>query len=558
MIFKRPKLGRGGRPLRIAYGRIFHEACAHSPLLTGKESFLRMHHIKGAELDQASTLKGSELASFMPHAELTGFRQAARLAGNIQTVALSSSLAVPSGPLEAECFDWLVDDLCAQLEQAGEVDGVYLALHGSMQVDGLDKAPESLILSRVREQIGADKQLAVSYDLHANLSPGLVDPVDVLIGYRSNPHWDLAPTGFRAGNRLIRSLRGQCEPTHAWRKLPMVLGGGMTIDFLAPMRQVFRWMRSLEDNPKVLSASLFMVHPFTGADDLGWAAHVCCDGDQQLADELAEALADRAWQQRLVDIPEMVEVEDALEEVRSSKWTKLGPVTLVDSDDIVGAGAPGGNTHVVQAMVHNDRGLRGYIPVHDPALVEENFEQPLGETKRFTLRGTPGYQQPEVEVEATVVSRHEGEHGRRLRLDCGSFHIVVCDGPPLPIHPSYWSDLGLRARDADFIVQKNFFHYRMFYAATSFQHIPIISQGATSLRALYDRQYRVETYPQTRLDDWRAGDKVLRQNLGGESWQRETSTKATDGPQTAKPTEAEQLSSTSKSADVLPPLRVEA
>ena len=31
------KLGRGGRPLRIAYGRLFHEANARSPLLTERE-----------------------------------------------------------------------------------------------------------------------------------------------------------------------------------------------------------------------------------------------------------------------------------------------------------------------------------------------------------------------------------------------------------------------------------------------------------------------------------------------------------------------------------------
>ena len=80
------------------------------------------------------------------------------------------------------------------------------------------------------------QKIAVSFDLHANLSEGMVSPVDVLVAYRTNPHWDLAPTGFRAGSRLFRVLRGELHPVHAWRKLPVVLGGGVTIDFLAPMR----------------------------------------------------------------------------------------------------------------------------------------------------------------------------------------------------------------------------------------------------------------------------------------------------------------------------------
>jgi microcystin degradation protein MlrC len=260
---KKIQLGRGGRPLRIGYGRIFHEANAYSPVPTTMADFERMHHLGGEALAAATTLRGVELKSFMPHGELTGFRQAARLAGNVKTVPLQSSFAVPGGPMVRADFEALVSGLSEMIRSDGRLDGVYLALHGSMQVEGLDEAPEAYIIRRAREALGPEPRIAVSYDLHANLSAGLVDPVDVLVAYRTNPHWDLAPTGFRAGNRLIRVLRGACRPVHAWRKLPIILGGGVTIDFLAPMRAVFRRMRRLEDDPRVLSASLFMVHPYT-------------------------------------------------------------------------------------------------------------------------------------------------------------------------------------------------------------------------------------------------------------------------------------------------------
>ncbi len=255
-------LGRGGRPLRIAYGRIFHEANAYSPVLTSRADFERMHRLEGAALARATRLRGSELEGYLSHAELTGFTQAARAAGGVEMIPLASSLAVPSGPLEAACFEWLVEDLATRAKAAGALDGIYLALHGSMKVDGLAEAPEAVILRRVREAIGPNAKMAASFDLHANLSAGLVDPVDVLVGYRTNPHWDLAPTGFRAGNRLIRSLRAEVHPMHAWRKLPMVLGGGTTIDFMAPMRSVFRWMKRRERrDPAVLSMSLTNSNP---------------------------------------------------------------------------------------------------------------------------------------------------------------------------------------------------------------------------------------------------------------------------------------------------------
>jgi len=59
-----PKLGRGGRPLRIAYGRIFHEANAFSPLLTTREDFERMHYLEGDALARATTLAASEITGY--------------------------------------------------------------------------------------------------------------------------------------------------------------------------------------------------------------------------------------------------------------------------------------------------------------------------------------------------------------------------------------------------------------------------------------------------------------------------------------------------------------
>ena len=498
-------------PVRIAYGRLFHEANAYSPVPTTLEDFERLHLVSGDALERASSLRGVELKSFMPHAELTGFRQAMRLAGGVTCVPLESSMAVPGGPLTRECFDLLVGRLLDRIEHALPLDGVYLALHGSMQVEDLAEAPEAQLLRRVRELIGPKVKLAVSYDLHANLSEGLVAPVDVLVAYRSNPHWDLAPTGFRAGRRLVGVLRGEIAPVHAWRKLPMVLGGGTTIDFVAPMRGVFRFMRKLERDPRVVSASLFMVHPYTDAEKIGWAVHVCTNGDRALAEELADRLADRAWQMREIPPPPMRDVATALGEVRTSRRRHLGPITLVDVDDIVGAGAPGGNTYLVRELVQSGLDLRAYVPVHDPALVDELRDLPLGTTRDVTLRGTPGYDMPPVSLRGAVIAaRAPGDFGLLIRLDVGELRIVVAERAPLPIHPSFWTSVGLSARRADLIVQKNFFHYRMFYALTSFHHIPVVSAGATSLVRVREQDYAVPMAPKAKLSDWRPFDLRLR------------------------------------------------
>lgn len=505
-----PRLARGGRPLRIGYGRIFHEANAHSPLVTTFEDFERLHALEGSALSHAASLSGTELASFMPHAELTGFVQAARLSGGVETVPLASFMAVPSGPVTRECFEHMIARLLGGIEAAGRLDGVYLALHGSMEVSELDEAPEAVILARVREMLGPGARIAASFDLHANLSAGIVDALDVLVAYRTNPHWDLAPTGFRAGARLICCLRDRIAPAHAWRKLPIVLGGGMTIDFLAPMRGVFRHMRRLERDARVVSASLFMVHPYTSAENLGWAVHVSTDGNERLAHRLADELADRAWAERDVEPPPILDVAEALERAKASPWRKLGPVTLVDVDDIVGAGAPGGNTAFIAELTARDHGLCALLPLHDAAAVTSTWDLAPGTTLELVLRGTPGYGAAEVPVTARVMARHQGEFGRAVRLDVGDCHVAVTERPPLPIHPRFWRELGIDPRRADVMVQKNFFHYRLFHLTTSFQHLPVKSRGATSFDRVRERTYPVPMQPAERLLDWRPFDPVLR------------------------------------------------
>ena len=239
---------------------------------------------------------------------------------------------------------------------------------------------------------------------------------------------------------------------------------------------------------------------------------------RDLADRLVDELADRAWAMREIPLPSLFSPEAAIDEVRRSVWRRLGPITLIDADDIVGAGAPGGNTHIVRALVGGGRGLAGFVPVHDPALVEELWDVPSGTRRQVVLRGTPGYGMPEVPLDATVKGRAKTDYGWLVRLDVDTHRIVVSNRGPLPIHPSFWEAVGLSVRDADLVVQKNFFHYRMFHLTASFRHLPVVSVpytptaavGATSLGRIRDQAYPIPMAPHATLADWRPYDPLLR------------------------------------------------
>ena len=73
----------------------------------------------------------------------------------------------------------------------GPLDGILLALHGAM-VTEIDDDGDGYVLQTVRQIVGPDVPVVATLDLHANISPRMVELANVLIGYDTYPHIDMA------------------------------------------------------------------------------------------------------------------------------------------------------------------------------------------------------------------------------------------------------------------------------------------------------------------------------------------------------------------------------
>lgn len=498
------------RPLRIAIGRVFHEANVYSPIPSTLDDFHRMQYVTGDAVLALTRLRQWELPGLIPAAELSGFAWAARRWADVELVPLLSAFAVPSGKLTSGAYEQLRDTLLARLRSAGRLDGVYLALHGSMRVEGMSGSPEADLLESVgREAPGA--LVAATLDLHANLSQRIVDAAPVLQSFRANPHWDLFPSGARAGHTLVRSLRGDARPVSAWRKLPVVLGGGAGISFLDPARRVFRKMKQMHRQPGVLNTSFNMVHPFSDAPDLGWSVHVTVDDDQARAEDLADTLAETAWGIRRVPIPEAVTVTEAMRRVRGRRGIhRRFPSSLVDMGDGVLTGATGGSTYVLGELVRTPPDLRVLIPLHDPALVAEASAR-VGQDVEVVARGTPGLVQEPVRLSGRVRRVvTSAECGRLVHLDLGDVQLVASEQPPLSAHPRFYEEVGIEPRRFDAILQKSFFHYRLLYLGTSHHHVPVATPGPSDLHRATHRPFPSPVFPAKDPPTWRPFDAAQR------------------------------------------------
>ncbi|MEZ0373333.1 MAG: M81 family metallopeptidase, partial [Candidatus Sericytochromatia bacterium] len=244
--------------LRIAFGRVMQETNSFSSVPTTRLDFERTHLISGADLLKACEPGEWEVKGFLRNLELSGFLKAVKAAKNagvpIEPIPLLSAWAISGGPLARDFFDEICAELCERLRAAGPVDGVMLSLHGAMGVDGIPD-PEAHLLKAVRQVVG-EVPIAVTFDLHANLTREKMALIDILCAYHTNPHYDMARTGQRAGQLLIDTLTGKARPTTAWRSLPMLMGGGHTLTMLAPMSRIFGRIRRMEADPRVLYANV--------------------------------------------------------------------------------------------------------------------------------------------------------------------------------------------------------------------------------------------------------------------------------------------------------------
>ena len=173
---------------RIAVGGFLHETNTFAPTKATYGDFV---HGGGwpAMAFGANVLKVMRninvgLAGFVEAAEAQGWEM-------VPTISCGAS---PSAHVTKDAYERIVKVMVDGIRAAGRLDAVYLDLHGAMVTEHLDDG-EGEILARVREVIGKDLPLVVSLDLHANVTPEMVEHADALIAYRTYPHVDMAETG---------------------------------------------------------------------------------------------------------------------------------------------------------------------------------------------------------------------------------------------------------------------------------------------------------------------------------------------------------------------------
>lgn len=490
--------------MRIGLIQVMQETCSFNPTPTTLDDFASFGIHSGTDVLERSDTAGP----------IAGYLEGVRLSGHtVDTVPIVRGTAQSGGRLTREAFDHFDAVIRDGLTAAGELDGVVMLLHGAASAEGIDDV-EGALLATARAVIGRDVPLALMLDHHANVTGAIVEHADLLMGFRTQPHdqfetaRDLTALGIRLAAREI-------APTTAWRKLRMLTHQEQYLTAHGPMKVLFDRAREMEHDPRVLTASPFPMQCWLDADEAGWAVVVVTDDDPDLADRLAEELAELAWSMRHeFQVTESVSVDEA---VRLADAATSEPTLLSDTGDSVLGGSGGDSTVILEAILRLGIAGRALVPMIDATSAVALTAAGVGATVTLDIggRSTPLFRPLEV----TGVVRAIGDGlaaaddlpqgrinmGRCAAFEVGPVTLLVTEfAGAAGIHPASYRHLGVEPGEFDMIVMKTASNFQyMAPLTTSFLRVATPGPTQSDLAALPWERAPRPIFPLDPTPSWR-------------------------------------------------------
>jgi microcystin degradation protein MlrC len=445
--------------MRIAIGQLWQETNTFNPIPTTREDFEHFGVSRGAEL----------LEKMADTNELGGFIQSLRAwKEQPEIIGLVRLPAWPGGKATRETFEWLLDEFVASVKQSLPVDGVLLALHGSMAAD---RAPdvEGEVLHALSGIIGPRIPAVVTLDLHANITGRMVRHSDAIVLYHTIPHVDVFETGVRGAAVMRRILNDGARPVTAFQKIPMVVPPerANTQDPSSVSYGFRETLQKLEADPHILSAGIATTQPWLDVPEMGTSVVVVTNGDIERARSECARIAADLWNSRRDYLPDLVSVETG---VRAAFENEEGLTVLSDSADATTSGAPGDSTHILRELLKYDWPRPALVPVVSPGIVAEAANRGVRAEWKTQLGGVRDARNSQpITVQVTVERLFDarftlsGHLSRNMTIDMGpsvvlrsgNIHILVTSRTGPHFAPEFFSSAGVDPFAAQVLIAKS-------------------------------------------------------------------------------------------------------
>ncbi len=468
---------------RIAVGGFLHETNTFAPTKATYADFVHGGGWPGMAVG-AAVLRVRNvnvgLAGFIEAAEANGWELAPTI----------SCAATPCAHVTEDAFEQIAEAMVEGIAAAGQLDAVYLDLHGAMVAEHIDDG-EGEILARVRQVIGKDLPLVVSLDLHANVTPRMVEHADALIAYRTYPHVDMADTGRAAARHLALMLQSTEKFAKAFRQLPFLIPISWQCTSDAPCNGIYARLAALQSDAV---PTLSFAPGFPAADFPDCGPSVFAYGRTQAdADAAADSIAalvishENDFDGRIFSPDEGVRYAMELAKHASK------PVVIADTQDNPGAGGDSDTTGMLRALVRNNAGKAAIGVIYDPASAEAAHTAGEGAKVTLALGGKSGIPEDAPYKETFVVEKlSDGKFiapgpyygGRKMKmgpsacLRIGDVRVVVSSHKAQLADQAMYRYVGIEPTEQFILVNKSSVHFRADFEPIAERIIICAAPGA--------------------------------------------------------------------------------
>ncbi|HEX3347538.1 MAG TPA: M81 family metallopeptidase [Acetobacteraceae bacterium] len=419
------------RPLRIAVGGLHTECSTYNPVVM-KEADFRVLRGEALLVHPEFHVIASDGVAFAPtlHAR-----------------------AIAGGPIAPSTYDAFKREFLERLRAAGELDGLYLAMHGAANVVGMDDA-EGDWIAAARAVVGPDIPVAASYDLHGNVSQRVIDQLDMFSAYRTAPHVDVDETKRCAIDMLLHTLRGGARPHLRWVPIPVLLPGERTSTEEEPARTLYAALPAIDARPGIWDASLMVGYAWAD-EPRATAAAVITGTDAAAMDRAARQLAEAYWAAREAFgfcMP-AASVAACLDRADAEPGR---PVIVAESGDNPTGGGVGDRAEVLAALIARGATDTLLAGITDAPAVAACYAAGVGARRTLTIGATldPGSTPVAAEAEVLFLDPAEPPE-RKAVVRIGGIALVLTERRR-PFHTiADFTRLGLDPRAVKLLVVKS-------------------------------------------------------------------------------------------------------
>ena len=399
-----------------------------------------------------------------------GFEARMAAYGGVELVGITSPPGMPVGGTSRswnvrEVWDYYTQRMLADLTEKGPLDGVHLALHGSMAVVGIAR-PEAELARMVRKAVGPDAVITVTLDLHACVDAELVaeNAADAVFSVKRFPHYDETLAGQCAADVMIRALQGTYKPVVATRKPGVITPSFFQATIRYPAREIMERARRWENREQDVYVSVNFGFAYADVPDNGASIYVVTNNNQALADRIADDMNEFIWRHRKDFVfKQIYDVESGVTRIMEAVKAEETPVVAADGCD-----RTGGATWITNELIKQGASNFCIGTLTDLPLFRELTEKGVkagDRTGPVRVGGTTDeFAGDPVVLEDAVVEFVDRRH---LVLRFGNNNRIVVTPELRQItSPGWHASVGIKFAELDIVVHKTRVHFFRGYYET--------------------------------------------------------------------------------------------